>query len=216
MSDYIYIFLDESGNFDFGVTGTRYFVLTSVSQHRPFPVAESFDAYRHECLEFGLDLESFHCAKDNQHVRGRVFGLIADHLGEIRVDCLVVEKCKTAPSLRQDSLLYPKMLGYLLRFVVCEETDNGAREFIVITDTLPFTGKRRRADTIVKRRLARMLPSGMRLRAFHHPSCSHYGLQLADYCSWAMFRKWERGDPSYYDRIQGAVRSEFDIFRSRE
>ena len=54
-----------------------------------------------------------------------------------------------------------------------------------------------------------------RLRTFHHVSCSHYGLQLADYCCWAMFRKWERGDTGYLDRIQSAVRSEFDIFRTR-
>ena len=30
MTRYAYIFLDESGNFDFGNSGTRYLVLTSV------------------------------------------------------------------------------------------------------------------------------------------------------------------------------------------
>lgn len=56
--------------------------------------------------------------------------------------------------------------------------------------------------------------SVMRLQTFHHASCSHYGLQLADYCCRAMFRKWERGEPTYHDRIDAAVRSELDIFRT--
>ncbi len=213
MTDHSYIFLDESGNFDFSANGTRHFVLTSVSLCRPFPAMGPLDAYRHGCLELGLDLESFHCAKDNRRVRDGVFDLIVAHLDDIRIDCLIVEKRKATLSLRQGSRLYPRMLGYLLRFVIREEIERGAGEFIVITDTLPFTGKRQAAGTVVRNTLARMLPGGTRLRTFHHASCSHYGLQLADYCCWAMFRKWERGDSAYRDRIRAAIRSEFDIFR---
>lgn len=209
-----YIFLDESGNFDFSANGSRYFVLTSVSLRRPFPLTGQLDEYRHECLEFGLNLESFHCANDNRHVRGRVFELVAAHLDELRIDCIVVEKRKSVPSLRQGSRLYPKMLGYLLRFVIRREIERGAEEFVVITDTLPFAGERHTAESAVGRTLARMLPRSTRLRTYHHASCSHYGLQLADYCCWAVFRKWERGDTGYLDRIRSAVRSEFDIFRT--
>ena len=210
-----YIFLDESGNFDFSASGSRYFVLTSVSLRRPFPVTGPLDEYRHECLEFGLDLESFHCANDNRHVRERDFDLVSAHLDQMHIDCIVVEKRKAEPSLRQGSRLYPKMLGYLLQFVIRKEIESGSKKFIVITDTLPFTDKRYAAEIVVRRTLARMLSSDIRLRTFHHASCSHYGLQLADYCCWAMFRKWERGDTGYLDRIQSAVRSEFDIFRTR-
>lgn len=207
-----YIFLDESGNFDFSANGTRYFILTSISMRRPFLAIGPVDAYRHECLEIGLDLESFHCAKDNRRVRERVFELIAAHLDAMLIDCLVIEKSKATVPLREGERLYPRMLGYLLRFVVRKELDRGAEEFVVITDTLPFIGKRRTAAVVVQRTLARMLPEGTRLQAFHHASCSHYGLQLADYCCWAMFRKWERGDVSHHDRIHSALRSEFDIF----
>lgn len=215
MPGHTYIFLDESGNFDFGITGTRYFILTSVSLNRPFSMTNALDTYRHECLEFGLDMESFHCANDNRHVRGRVFDLIAHHLDNIRIDCLVVEKRKASPFLRKGSSLYPWMLGRLLRFVVGKESDRGARQFLVITDRLPFRGKRREAGIVARRTLARTLSVGTRIQTFHHTSCSHYGLQLADYCSWAMFRKWEKGDPTYRNRIDFAVRGELDIFRTR-
>ena len=214
MTDCAYIFLDESGNFDFSTSGTRYFMLTSVSLYRPFSMTDALDAYRHDCLEFDLDMESFHCANDNRYVRGRVFDLIAHHLDDIRVDCLVVEKRKASPPLRKGNTLYPWMLGRLLRFVVRKETERGIQKFIIITDRLPFTGKRNTAQGVVRRTLTRTLPGDTTLQTFHHASCSHYGLQLADYCCWAMFRKWERGEPTYRNRIGAAVRSEHDIFRT--
>ena len=40
---FTYVFLDESGNFDFSASGTRYFVLTCVGVTRPFPAFESLD-----------------------------------------------------------------------------------------------------------------------------------------------------------------------------
>ena len=54
------------------------------------------------------------------------------------------------------------------------------------------------------------LEAGRNLEHFH---CSHYGLQVADYCCWAVFRKWQRGEGVWYDRIKPAVYKEFEILR---
>ena len=210
-----YIFLDEAGNLDFSANGTRYFVLTSISMRRPFPVYEALNDYKHDCLEYGLDMEYFHCVADNNHVRKGVFDLIAAHLGCMRhmsIDSLVVEKRKTGPALREDMRFYPEMLGHLLKFVLPKELDAGAEEVIVITDKLPVNRKRQAVEKGTRLALAEMLPQGMRYRILHHASRSHYGLQVADYCCWAVFRKWNRNKTHYYDLIKQAVRSEFDIF----
>ena len=210
-----YIFLDEAGNLDFSANGTRYFVLTSISMRRPFPVYEALNDYKHDCLEYGLDMEYFHCAADNNHVRKGVFDLIAAHLGGMRhmsIDSLVVEKRKTGPALREDMRFYPEMLGHLLKFVLPKELDAGAEEVIVITDKLPVNRKRQAVEKGTRLALAEMLPQGMRYRILHHASRSHYGLLVADYCCWAVFRKWNRNKTHYYDLIKQAVRSEFDIF----
>jgi len=37
-------------------------------------------------------------------------------------------------------------------------------------------------------------------------------LQAADYCGWAIQRKWEAGDRGPYGRIAKSVRSEYDLF----
>lgn len=37
-------------------------------------------------------------------------------------------------------------------------------------------------------------------------------LQVADYCGWAIQRKWEAGDPGPYSRIASKIYSEYDLF----
>jgi hypothetical protein len=106
------------------------------------------------------------------------------------------------------------MLGYLLRYVIPREIRNGVDEVIVITDTIPIQKKRQAIEKAIKGALAKMLPAGMRYRILHHASRSHYGLQIADYCNWAVFRKWQKGEVEFYDLIKPAVKSEFEIFRT--
>ena len=213
MSRCAYLFLDEAGNFDFSTKGTPYFVLTSVSMRRPFPAYEALDSCKYDCLEHGSDLEYFHCSEEKKHIRDGVFDLIASHLRDIRIDCLVVEKRKTVPALRSDTRFYPEMLSYLLRFVLPRELHGGIEEVIVITDIVPVNKKRQAVEKGVQRALAKRLRRRIKHRILHHASRSHYGLQMADYCCWAVFRKWQKGDRTYYDRIKDAVRSEHDIFR---
>ena len=38
-------------------------------------------------------------------------------------------------------------------------------------------------------------------------------LWVADYCCWAIQRKWERADERSYALIKSKVRSEFNVFR---
>ena len=213
MSRGAYIFLDEAGNFDFGVNGTRYFALTSVSMRRPFTAFNVLDDYKHDCLEAGRNLEYFHCSHDREEVRHTLFDLIAAHLHGIRIDYLVVEKSGIDPALQEAVRFYPGMLGHLLKVVLPRELEADTSEVIVITDAIPINKRRKAVEKAVRTTLARMLPLGTNYRILHHQSRSHYGLQVADYCCWAVFRKWQRGESVWYDRIKPAVCNEFEILR---
>ena len=90
--DRLYLFLDEGGNFDFSPTGTKYFTMTCVAMKRPFSIRDSWDDYRHDLIEYGKDIEYFHCAEDNRHVRSKVFEIISNSLNSLTVDSLIVEK----------------------------------------------------------------------------------------------------------------------------
>ena len=214
MSNVIYVFLDESGNLDFSLSGTRFFVLTSVSMNRPFHLNDALESYKYELLERGLEQEYFHCSEDNPSVRSRVFSIISGGLADLQVDSVIVEKSKTEPSLRADGRFYPEMLGHLLSSVLSRPSHRNAQEVIVITDNIPLQRRRRAIEKAIQSTLAAMLPSGARYRILHHNSRAHYGLQIADYCCWAVFRKYERANDVAYNHFSPAIHSESDIFET--
>ncbi|WP_071672527.1 DUF3800 domain-containing protein [Nioella nitratireducens] len=213
----LYIFLDEGGNFDFSPTGSKYFTLTCVSMYRPFTLHTELDTYKYNLIEHRItpriSMEYFHCADDNRHVRGRVFSMLAGSVPHDSVDSVIVEKRKTGPALQPPEKFYPKMLGFLLRYSV-DRASQGIGEVVVITDSLPVAKKRRAIEKAVKTVLADMLPATTPYRVMHHSSRAHYGLQVADYFNWAIYRKWEHGDDRSYVTISHQIRSEFDIFSS--
>ena len=118
------------------------------------------------------------------------------------------------PALRGAKKFYPKMLGYLLRYILEHTTLNKIDEVLVITDTLPIQRKRSAVEKAIKITLASMLPTGCKYRIMHHASKSSIGLQVADYCNWAIWKKWEGGDDYFFKKRARGVRSEFDIFRT--
>ena len=209
----LYIFLDEGGNLDFSPKGSRYFTLTSVLVRRPFPLDSALTELRYELMESGLDIEYFHAAEDRQATRDKVFARIHTALNRFRVDAVIVEKCKTGPSLRDDIRFYPEMMGHLLRYVIKRTSLYQVTEVIVITDRIPVNRKRQAVEKAVKTVLARWLPASVKYRILHHDSKSSVGLQIADYFNWAIFRAWERADRRSLNIVSSAVRSQFDIFR---
>jgi len=210
----LYVFLDEGGNFDFSDNGTKYVTLTAASQQRPFAWFQELADLRYDYLESGLDIERFHAAEDRQAVRDRVFEIITRHLGSLRIDSLIVEKRKTGPALQPIEAFYPRMLGYLLRYVLEGEVRKGRTQVVVITDTLPHRKKRESIRKAIQQTMATMAPTGVAYRILHHTSQSCIGLQVVDYCNWAIYRKWAEGDERSYAGIRGAIASEFDIFRT--
>lgn len=77
---YLYLFMDEGGNFDFSANGTRFFTVTSITKERPFVAPKALADLKYELLEEGLDLDCFHASENAQAVRNRVFQIIGQHL----------------------------------------------------------------------------------------------------------------------------------------
>ena len=210
----LYIFVDESGNFDFSEKGTAFFTLTCVATERPFRMYQEIDNYKYNLIEHGFPLEFFHCAEDNRHIRSKMLGLIKKYLSKLRIDSLIVEKRKTDPTLQEPTEFYPRMLGYLLAYVLRDYRSGQFNKIVIITDSIPEAKKRKAMEKSTQAMLATMLPESTNHTILHHAAKSHYGLQIVDYCNWSIFRKWERSDNEHYSLIESAIRSEFDIFRT--
>lgn len=210
----LYAFIDEGGDFNFSPTGSRYFTITSVAVSRPFPIQQELNELRFNLLERGLEIPCFHATTDRQATRDQVFTLIQGVLPQFRVDSVIVEKRKTGPSLRPPEKFYPRMLGYLLRYLVRGTDWAKWSELIVIADRIEEKKRRRALEGAVKTTLASVLPENVRYRVLHHESASSYSLQIADYLNWAIYRAWTNGDHRSLTLVRPAIRSQFDIFES--
>lgn len=188
--------------------------MTCVTCRRPFGFDADVSSLRYDWIERGLAIEYFHAADDKQAVRDTVFEIIRSNLPYIRVDSVIVQKNKTHPSLRDEASFYSRMIGYLLRYVFDSIGEAQCDEIIVMTDRIPVLKKRRAVEKAVKMTLHDMALPTHAYRLMHYDSKSSSGLQVADYCNWAIYRWWAQKDDRSRSIIRPAIRSEFDIFKS--
>jgi hypothetical protein len=211
----LYLFIDEGGNFDFSVNGTKYFILTCLIEERPFPSYNKLRSLKYDLLEKGTNTEYFHAAEDMQPVRNKVFSIVRDSLDHVQICSMIVQKNKAHPSIREKSTFYTKVFRMLMNWVVKKHVHGkGYERVILFTDTLPVAKQKQAMEKGVKLEFAALLREGIEYRIYHHQSRSNLNLQVADYCNWAIYRKWSRGDDRSYNIISNGIDAEWDVFRN--
>jgi hypothetical protein len=114
----VYVSIDEAGDFMFERKpgASHYFVIGSTTMADCSVGQELLDLCR-ELLWEGTVLEQFHASTDKQHVRDRVFPVIAR--SDVRIDATLLEKPKAQPHLREDpARMYKQALFTHLRYLV--------------------------------------------------------------------------------------------------
>jgi len=208
------IFVDESGNFDFSRNGTRYFFLSAVSTVGCQPLPSELHALKHAIAAGGSDLHRFHTTEDEQAVRDQVFEILTRHVEHkcFHLDTIITEKNKANPAIRAIDALYPKILKVLLQYVLNRWDSSPPGKILVWTDQIEVKAKRKAVEKAIKTYLANDLRVAVPYHLYHHPSASEPWLQVADYCCWAIHKKWTDGELRPYGVIQRMVMSEFEIF----
>lgn len=232
MDKTLYIFIDESGNFDFSIKGTKYFVLTAVSTTQPSLCRDSFLKLKYEMLKNGLCEESFHATEDSQQVRDAVFEQIK-RVGNFSIDAIIAQKNKANPSLyikhetvrpynsnksniktlRTEESFYRLISQTLLRYIFgrynkSEDID----QIIVVLGSLFNATKQGYVLKSLKQFLKKT--SDKPFRIYFHPACSDINCQIADYCGWAIYVSVTRNEQRPLSVIRPHVASVFDIFRT--
>jgi hypothetical protein len=190
----MYLYIDEAGNFDFGRSGTRHFLLCGVLMRRPFTHLPGLLDVKYDFLEDGLDLEHFHASEDRQAVRDRVFRCLAAHVSGMRLICVVACKATLDAGLRTPERLYSAAFDLLVREALDAHAPVPGGQIIVITDSLPVRSGGATVRKAVRTTLKTCTRAGVSYRILHHASRADVNLQVADYCAWAVYRKWERAD----------------------
>ena len=77
-------------------------------------------------------------------------------------------------------------------------------QIIVVTDSLPVRSGGAAVRKAVRATLKAHTPTSVSFRILHHASRADVNLQVADYCAWAAYRRWEREDDRSYRIIADA------------
>jgi hypothetical protein len=207
----VYVFADEAGNFDFSPSGgaSRFFVLATVTLD-PTVVGPAITALRYDLGWRGLALDSvFHATTDAQAVRDEIFAALAPL--QFRVDATILEKRKAQPHLQSEQKLY-KMAWWLhFKWVAPRIASRGDRLFVVAASI--GTKKRRGLFHSAVHDVVFQVAPGVSYRVAFWPCESDPCLQVADYCTWAVQRKYEQSDPRSYALIQSKIATEYEIWR---
>jgi len=203
----VHIHVDESGDLNFSPAGSRYYIFTAAWTYDPAPLANDLNCLRFKFIKdgHGEGLSSFHARQDAEPKRNEVIKVLLEH-SSWQFASIVVEKRCVNLSIREPDKFYPKFLTMVLRFIFRGRLIRRTAKVLVYTDTLPFTGKQARAvGSTIKAACRSDLPSGIPFHVLHHRRETNAWLQVADYCSWSVFRKWEHGIVGEYDRIKARI-----------
>ena len=206
----IHVFADESGNFDFSRKpgASRYFILTTVVCE--YTVGNALlDLRRELAWEGHGHMSEFHATSDTLPVRARVLDLLRCH--DFRVDVTLLEKSKAQPQTRvSDETFYQYAWYYHMRRLA-RRVATPEDELFVVGASLGTRKKRKLMHQAVANVVAQVAP-GTSYHTASWAADSEPCLQVADYCCWAVSRKWERGIHAEYDLISGKIKSEFDLW----
>lgn len=221
----LFLFIDESGNFDFSPRGSKYFVLTALVTFDPLMKREELLRLRYELLANGTNQEYFHATEDTQKVRDQVFDILSKIDSTFEIHSVVAQKNKAHSSLYKEQYqkgdkvitritgigLYEKVCQTLLRYIFEGKKDK-VDKVVVVLGSL-FVGERKKSLLQTLKSFLKSNFSGMPFEIYCHPSCADLNCQLADYCCWAISVRRERGEERPYKIIKSRIKSEFAIFR---
>lgn len=210
----LHIHLDESGDWNFTPKSpSRYLILTMAWTYDPLPLATDLTSLRFSIIKAGDVIESFHASEDKQAVRDLVVAAMVRRK-TWSFASVVLEKRKINPVLYDAHRFYPTFAGALLRFVLKGSAlQPGTHKVLVFADTLPMIkSKREGVLKAMKQTCASCLPKSVEHHVLSYRRESNKWLQVADYCCWAVARKWERSDTRTYIQLLSRLdRSELVI-----
>ena len=227
------MFIDESGDFVFSEKGSEHFILTSVSSTNPLISREMVMNTKYELLASGIDTEYFHATEDAQAVRDKFYSRIKT-LSYFEIDSVVAEKRKANSTLYEmpsphtmdisqaykklsvEERFYKQVCETLLQYVVHRFLNFkkylGVKNVVVVLDQCLPNKKREFITKSIKTYIKDKF--GIVPYVFFHSTKSDINSQVADYCCWAIKKKWSDNELRPYGEIKANIKSEFDIFKT--
>lgn len=206
-----YIYADESGDMTFtrGRGASRYFILTSIVLE-DHSLATALTELRRELAWQGVDTkDGFHATNDKQATRDEVFKVLQQF--EFRVDATIIDKPKAQPKIRQDTTQFYQYAWYYHLKHLASQVASKNDELLVVAASINLKRKLSAFKAAIEDVLWQVSPT-RNFQCAMWSASSAPAIQAADYCSWAIGRKWESNNLRSYNLIKGKIRSEYDLF----
>ncbi len=210
-----YIFMDESGclGFDFSKPKTSQnfiitFLLVNNANILDKIVAKTFRSIPSKKRRSHAG--TLHCNKEDNKTRTKLFSLLKDK--DISVMVISLNKNRVYSKLQDEkTILYNYVTNILLDRVA-------RKKLLPISDKITLIASRRETNRFLNENFKHYLETQnsktrkILLNVIIKPASAEKGLQVVDFLSWAVFRKYEHQDDYFYNMIKNLIVEESALF----
>lgn len=208
----LYIYLDESGNFDFSPGGTKHFVLAAMTTLRPVSNQKLLLDLKYKLLNQDQDVECFHASEDAQAVRNQVFENIKK-MKDLSFHFIYAEKSKANPAIREPSRFYATIGKPLLNYCLDGAKAKNIDRVIVIFDKALTQKQQKAFKGLIKPHLKAL---GQPFNIYFHSTKSDFNAQAADYAAWSLYVSLEKHESRPLEELGKFSPTIFNIFKRGE
>jgi hypothetical protein len=210
-----YLFADEAGCFTFKRAGgaSRYFLLCTLITEDCTLAHELLDIRRQLCMSGDPACNKLHATEDRQSTRDKVFEVLSKY--QFRVDATILEKSKAQPQARASEATFYQYAWYYHFKHIGRAALGSADKLLITAAALGHNKVRAAFKNAVNNTVQQILPRD-RWEVVFMDSAMEPLLWAADYCAWAIQRKWEKNDDRSHKLIAHCIRSEYDLWETGE
>lgn len=202
----VFVFIDESGNFDFSAQGTIHFVLSAYVTSTPTRCSQELATLTYEFLARGIaDQIPFHASQNSSGTRKRVHSSLCRLNDGCFAYSVVVRKSDFDMNRRTPEALYLGIGAALVERVCAQITDDFRPIVLLFDSALP--ARHRAAFTQAIKKSFKTL--NRRFVVAIRPVSQDLNGQTADFYAWAVFREFERQDKRWTSNLKENHQIEF-------
>lgn len=207
----VYIFLDESGDLGFKKSSSKWFLFTIAMIDNPRALERVVKRVWRPLKKRHKRLGELHASHEKDITRKRVLKQLGE-INDLKVLCVILNKKKVYVDLQnQKNYLYNFTANILL-----DRLHN--KEVLKPNEPIHLFIDRKDTKKVLRENFVSYLTGSMKKRRDGqfvvelHSSHENKSLQAVDFISWAIFRKYERGDFEFYEIIKNKIIDERLLF----
>jgi len=206
-----YIFLDESGDLGFSKSSSKWFIFTIAMVSNPRSLERVVKKIWKPLRKKYKKLGELHAYRADDITRTRMLRKLNELMG-LKVLCVILNKKKVHIDLQNEkNYLYNYTANILLDRLHSSATIKSNEQIDLFIDRKDTKKKLR--ENFINYLTGQMNNRGRKhFTVTLHTSHENKSLQAVDFISWAIFRKYERGDFEFYELIKSKITDERLLF----